>query len=166
MDFLKTIRAHHWVLLVLSATAFITSVVPRSAVNYWLAYEELLTLEYFNNIVPLSALVGLYNSRLLGYDINDQVGVTVMPQPNILDVQRHLQAGWETISRLLKATFSDEGINFSTASLSQMQQAFGLAFYLPIPGERELETLRGREVPTSMEMRLQMDSPSRAYQEQ
>jgi hypothetical protein len=149
MDFLKTLRTAHRLLMVLSATAVLTATVSNSTASYRRAFEELEKLEDINT-VPISSLITEYLAYLLGIDMegsDETVIVSVIPpaQEDLRDpgnFMARFARGVQSITRLLGVVFRDEQLTFSTASLSQIRSVSYLHFYMPIPDEKSLEGLR------------------------
>lgn len=128
--------------MLLSITAIVTSVVPASIKDAWRSLDELQFVERLEH-APISVQIAFYNSTLLGRTSNNQIGVWVFPQPETAEQIRQIAAGQKTLTRLLKATFPDRrDISFETATLSDIRNALGYAFYMPVPSVRDLPKVK------------------------
>jgi hypothetical protein len=136
VDFLKALRSHHWVLLLLSATALVAAVVPKSTIEYWYAHQELATLKHLDR-VTLGAVALSYTSSLVG---SSDIGLRVTPQPEVSQIRP--RGGSRTITRLLRSYYGDESLSFETATINEIRAAFGMSMWLPIPAPEHIDAFR------------------------
>lgn len=128
--------------MLLSITAILTSVLPPSIEEAWRGLDELQIIERMEH-APISSQIAFYNSTLLGRASNNQVGVWILPQPEMTEQIRQIAAGHKTLTRILQATFPERhDISFETAALSEIQDALGYAFYMPVPSARDLHKVK------------------------